>query len=216
MDKMSGTEFYNYVLRTFKRTDKSQEVYDAITDTIMDMAERFGFEDAKVEAYTAAGITSLGDYKLDLPSDFGRLIGDVRFSDGDTSWTMTKLSKQEFNEKFPDPDGNDPITGQPTHYAIFAKQILLGPVPDRTDYVYQLDYSKFITDAIESTTVEVLFSDNARECLKFGTLSRLYETMEDFDKGARYAQKYDIEMSQFVSRETINTRAVWHMPTTNY
>jgi len=40
MDKMSGTEFYDYVLRTFKRTDKSQEVYDAITDTIMDMAER--------------------------------------------------------------------------------------------------------------------------------------------------------------------------------
>jgi hypothetical protein len=88
MDKMSGTEFYNYVLRTFKRTDKSQEVYDAITDTIMDMAERFGFEDAKVEAYTAAGITSLGDYKLDLPPNFGRLIGDVRFSDGDTSWTI--------------------------------------------------------------------------------------------------------------------------------
>lgn len=216
MDKMSGTEFYDYVIRTFKRPDKSAEVYDAITDTIMDMAERFGFEDSKIEAYTAAGITVVGDYKLDLPSDFGRLIGDVRFSDGDKSWTLTKLSKQEFNEMFPDPDGNNPDIGQPTHYTIFAKQILLGPVPDRTDYIYQLDYAKFITDAIESGTSEVLFSDNARECLKFGTLSRLFELMEDFDKGGRYAQKYDIELSQFVSRESNNTRAAWNMPITNY
>ena len=93
MDKMTGSEFHDYVLRTFKRTDKTAEIYDAITDTILDMCERAGFEDTKVEAYTTGGITTLGDYKIDLPSDVGRLIGDVRWSDQDNPRTMTRLSK---------------------------------------------------------------------------------------------------------------------------
>lgn len=67
MDKMTGSDFHDYVVRTFKRTDKTTEVYDAITDTIVDMCERMDFEDTKVEAYTTAGITTLGDYKIDLP-----------------------------------------------------------------------------------------------------------------------------------------------------
>lgn len=66
MDKMTGAEFHDYVVRTFKRTDKSDEIYDAITDTVIDMCERMDFEDTKVEAYTAGGITAMGDYKLEI------------------------------------------------------------------------------------------------------------------------------------------------------
>ena len=173
MDKMSGSDLYDYVVRTFKRTDKTEEVYDAITDTLVDMCERVAFEENKVEGYTASGISVLGDYKIDLPSNFGRLIGDVRWSDGDLSWTLKKLSKQQFNEMFPDPDGNEPIDGKPTHYCIFGKQILMGPVPDDTTYIYMLDYSKFLDAKVNATTSDVMFSDNARECIKFGSLARL-------------------------------------------
>lgn len=211
MDKMSGSELHDYIIRTFKRTDKTTEVYDAITDTIMDMCEEFDFEERKVEAYTAAGITVLGDYKLDLPDDFGHLIGDVRWSDGDDSYTLGKLSKQQFNEIFPDPDGNDPIDGEPTHYCVFGKQILLGPVPDRTDYQYQIDYSTFPADAIVAGTSDVPFTDNARECVKFGALARLYELLEEFDTAARYEQKYEQEKAEFILRERRNTRAPFAM-----
>lgn len=211
MDKMTGSEFYEYVVRTFKRTDKPNEVYDAITDTIFDMCERMEFEDAKVEAYTAAGISALGDYKLDLPSDFGRMIGDVRWSDQDNSRTLTRLSKHEFNEKFGDADGDDLIDGEPTHYCVFGNQILLGPIPDDTTYEYQIDYSTFPADAVTSTTTEVIFTDKARECVKFGTLARLLEVVGMFDLADRYRVRFENELSQFVAREKENTRAAFAM-----
>ncbi len=211
MDKMTGSEFYDYVVRTFKRTDKSAEVYDAITDTVSDMCERVEFEDTKVEAYTVSGISALGDYKIDLPSNFGRLIGDVRWSDQDDSYTLTRLSKQEFNEKFGDPDGVDPIDGEPTHYCVFGNQILLGPVPDDTTYEYQIDYSTFPADVVTSSTTEVLFTDKARECVKFGALARLFEVIEQFDLADRYRVRFENELTQFVAREKENTRAAFAM-----
>lgn len=207
MDKMTGSEFHDYVVRTFKRTDKSAEVYDAITDTIMDMCEEFGFEENKVEAYTTSGISALGDYKIDLPDDFGHLLGDVRWTDQDDSGTLTKLSKQQFNEMFPEQDCDDPDDGEPTHYCIFGKQILIGPVPDKTTYEYQIDYSTFPADAVTSSTSEVLFTDKARECVKFGSLARLYEVIENFDLAERYRGKFENELVQFVAREKLNTRA---------
>ncbi len=211
MDKMSGSEIYDYIVRTFKRTDKSAEVYDAITDTLMDMCEELGFEENKVEAYTTAGISALGDYKIDLPDDFGHLIGDVRWTDQDDSYTLTKLSKQQFNEMFPEQDCDDPDDGEPTHYCIFGKQILLGPVPDKTTYEYQIDYAKFLSDAVTSVSSDVMFTDNARECVKFGALARLYEVMEEWDNAARYSEKYDLELAEFVAREKKNTRAIFAM-----
>lgn len=211
MNKMTGSDFHDYVVRTLKRTDKTAEVYDAITDTIVDMCERTEFEDTKVEAYTTSGITALGDYKIDLPANFGRLIGDVRWSDQDDSSTLTRLSKQEFNEKFPDPDGDDPIDGEPTHYCVFGNQILLGPVPDDVTYEYQIDYSTFPSDAVTATTAEVLFTDKARECVKFGALARVFEVIEMFDLAERYRIRYENELAQFVAREEKNTRAAFAM-----
>ncbi|MBK8871609.1 MAG: hypothetical protein IPN19_11355 [Elusimicrobia bacterium] len=211
MDKMSGSSLYNYILRTFKRTDKETEVYEAITDTLVDMCERFGFEDTKVEAYTTSGITALGDYKIDLPDDFGRLLGDVRWSDQDDSYVLQRLSKREFHEMFPDPYGDDPIDGEPTHYCVFGKQILLGPVPDDVTYEYQIDYSTFPAGEITSTSSDVLFTDVARECIRYGTLYRLFEQMEKFDLSGYHKQKYEEELGQFVSRETGNIRSMFSM-----
>lgn len=208
---MTGSEFYDYVVKTFKRTDKSSEVYDAITDTVSDMCERMEFEETKVEGYTTSGISSLGDYKIDLPSDFGRMIGDVRWSDQDNSRTLTRLSKQEFNDKFGDLDGDDPMDGEPTHYCVFGNQILFGPVPDDTTYEYQIDYSTFLADAVTSSTTEVLFTDKARECVKFGTLARLFEVVEMFDIADRYRIRFENELAQFVAREKENTRATFVM-----
>lgn len=211
MDKMTGSELHDYIVRTFKRTDKTAEVYDAITDTIMDMCEEFGFEENKVEAYTAVGISALGDYKIDLPDDFGHLIGDVRWTDQDDSGTLNKLSKRQFNEKFPEQDCDDPDDGEPTDYCIFGKQLLIGPVPDKTTYEYQIDYAKFLADPVTSVSSDVMFTDNARECVKFGALARLFEVMEEWDNADRYSQKYDLELAEFVAREKKNTRAIFAM-----
>lgn len=209
MDLMTGVDLYGYILRTFKRTDKETEVYEAITDTILDLQVRFGFDAQKVEAYTTAGITALGDYKLDLPDDFGAIIGDVRFSDGNASWTLEKLSKLEFNNKFPDPDDDDAITGQPTHFCVFGGQILLGPVPDRTDYIYQLDYATVLEEAITSAAASVPFSDIGRECLRYGSLGRLYDALDEDGLATKNYTLYEKEFQKLKTRDQRNEQEVF-------
>ena len=215
MDNMSAANFYDYVLRTFKRTDKETEVYEAITETVLDIASRTSLDERKVEAYTSAGITSGSDYKIDLPDDFGRIVGDIRFTDDNQSWTLIKQSKQEFNDMFPDPDGTQRITGQPTHYTIFDGQILLGPVPDRTDYYYQLDYSTVTEDTITSTTDEVPFTGIYREVVKNGTMSRLYETLEEPNLADRFRGLYEVGIEKMKERDRKNTEAIFTVKQVN-
>lgn len=209
MDLMTGSELYDYIVRTFKRTDKETEIYEAITDTILDLQVRFGFDAQKVEAYTTAGITALGDYKLDLPDDFGSIVGDVRFADGNASWGLQKRSKLEFNERFPDPDDDDAITGQPTDYCIFGKQILLGPVPDRTDYIYQLDYTTVLADPVTSASASVSFSDVGRECLRYGALGRLYDALEEDALATKNYTLYEKEFQKLKKRDLQNVQEVF-------
>ena len=76
----TGAEMLAYVKRKFKRPDKDTEIYEAATDTIADMRLQILSEDYKEEAYIS-GISSLGDYRIALPSDFGHIIGDVTVTD---------------------------------------------------------------------------------------------------------------------------------------
>src|SRR3990167_7755775 len=47
---MTGSDFYSYLLRRgFKRTDKSAEAFEAITDAIQEMRRRFMFDEAETE-----------------------------------------------------------------------------------------------------------------------------------------------------------------------
>ena len=207
MDNLSGSDFYAYVLRTFKRTDKETEAYEAITETVLDIASRTSLDELKVESYTTTGITTMGDYKINLPARFGRILGDVRFTDDNDSYTLTKLSKQEFNEMFPDPDGTQRITGQPTHYTVYNEQLLLGPVPDATTYAYQMDYSTVLEDPITSATVSVPLTGVHREVVKFGTLSRLYEMLEEPNLSDRFRGLYEVGVERMKERERKNTDA---------
>lgn len=216
MDKMTGLEFYNYVLRTFKRDDKATEIYEAVTDTINDIVTRYSFEERKAEGYTDDGIVDGSDYRMDLPEDFGRIIGDVRFADNSSSWTLMKRTKQEFHILYPDPDGPNPITGQPTDYCVFNKQILLGPVPDKTDYFYQMDYSTVPEDPITATTTEVPFTDLFRLVVKFGTLGRIYDDMGEQGLSDRYMAEYENGLEKMKERDRNNTRAPLIMAPSNF
>lgn len=211
MDNMTGTEFYDYVVRTFKRTDKETEIFDAVTETVLDIAGRTSLDERRVESYTAAGITSGSDYRIDLPDDFCRMIGDIRFTDDNSSWTLRKMSKQEFNEEYPDPDGTQRNTGQPTHYTIFNSQILLGPVPDKTTYSYQLDYSTVLEEEITTATTEVPFTGIDRETVKHGTLARVYEDLGEPGTSDRYRALYEIGIEKMKERTRANVNATFHV-----
>jgi len=136
---MTGSEFCTYVKRKFKRTDKDTEIYEAATDVIADMHVRFMPADYTEEAYVA-GISTVGEYQIALPSDFGHIIGTVSITDtaGDDEYSnLKKISKQKYDEMFTDrlltSTGNMNLS-TPTHFCIYAAQLYVGPVPDLTTY----------------------------------------------------------------------------------
>jgi hypothetical protein len=206
MANMTGVEFYNYVLRTFIRTDKSTQVYEAVSDTIKDMRLRFGYEAYQVEGYTS-GIDTLGEYAFGLPTNFGHLTTDVKVLDDDSSEVLIKLSKAEFDEKYPNPNYTDATQEKPEHYCIFSDQILLGPVPDSLDYEYEFSYSEEDTVAIDGDTTSVDFTDRGREIIKFGTLYRVYRDLGNDEEAKKWNALYEAGIVKFQDREKNNLNA---------
>lgn len=208
MDKMTGAEFYAYVLREFKRTDKSTEVYEAITDTLINIRTRYPFDDFKTEAYTSDGIDVLGDYRLDLPSDFGHIISVRVLEDGSLHPPLIKLNKPQFDDLYPHPNDTDVSKGVPKHYCVYNNQILLGDVPDDITYLYEISYSTEEAVEIASSTTEIDFTDRYREMLRAGVLERLYEIMGADNLAIKWKSVYEEGLARMIERETNNADGI--------
>lgn len=212
MDAMTGSAFYTYLLREFKRTDKETEAYDAITDAVLEMRLRDPIEDFKVEAYTAAGITALGDYRVDLPTDFGLLMGNAKILDGNSSWELNKLTKTDFDEKYPDINETAALRQKPIDFCVFANQLLLGPVPDSTSYTYEIPYTTDLAAEITSATTSVPFTSRFREVLRDVALGKLYKLVRDFERAEYYRQMGEAGIRRVFSRERQNVGAPMTVP----
>lgn len=204
---MNGSNLRDYIVRAFKRTDKDTEIYEAITDTIIDIKLRYPHDDFKVEAYTSS-IATLGDYKVDVPSDLGHMVAAVRILDGEDSWPLSKISKERFDILYPNPNSATTDKAKPKHYCVFGGQILVGPVPDSVDYDYEITYSTEEVETITSATATVPFSTKNRELLKFGVLYRLYADLENFELAELYGRLYEAEIIKVERRDQNNTEGV--------
>lgn len=187
---MTGADFYAYLLRKgFKRTDKSTEAYEAITDAIQEMRMRFSFDEAGADATTTDTITVLGDYKLTSESDMGLLNG-VIVEDSTNAFQLLKISKARYDELYPYAANATSYRGYPSHYCVYAGQIYLGPTPDRTSYVYRLTYSKRAGTIVSSTT-GVPFTDLYRDILCQLSLSYLWDALDEDGKADRCRTKFE-------------------------
>jgi len=170
---MTGAEFLAYVQRKFKRTDKDTELYEATTDIIADMRRRFLSDYYGEEAYIA-GISSVGDYRLAVPSDLGHFIGNISITEtsDDTEYpNLEKISKEKYDRLYPDrllSSSSNMHTGLPRHYCIYGAQVYVGPVPDKTTYRYHVNYTTEAFTAIASGTTTVPFSGAERNVLRSG------------------------------------------------
>lgn len=186
---MTGSEFRDYVLRCgFKRTDKDTELYEAVTDAIQEMRRRFSFSSAEAETTTTDTIASLGDFKLDLETDHGLILGIV-MEDDETATTLNHISKAEFDRRYPDAN----VTadrGYPKDFCIYGGDIYLGPIPDSTSYVYRISYS-YRAGTVTSGTVNVPFTDVYRDLLADNVLSRLYKSLEEYDKASAHRADFE-------------------------
>lgn len=188
---LTGQQMRDYVVRGgLVRDDMDTEVYDALTDTILDLDQQPGtFDEREVETASTDVISVAGDYRIDLESDHGNLISVV-LKDGTTfGRKLTLVSKTIFDLMFPNPTANLGI-GYPKWAAKFAGQLLIGPIPDKTTYVFSLSYSKRLTAPITAATDAVPFSSQYREVLKDGTLWRVFDNLKNFEAADRFGARY--------------------------
>lgn len=204
---MTGAELLAYVKRSFKRTDKDDEIYEAMTDVVADVRIQLKTEDYKEEAFIG-GVAALGDYKVAVPLDFQHLIGDVTVvDDGNCVKTLEKISKQAYDRLYGDRLHSavaDSTSGFPIHYCIYAQQIFLGPVPDSTSYVYQINYTTELYTAITASTDPVPFSEMHRTMLRAGILAEVYAGVEFFDESNYWREIYRSELLKLNSLDANN------------
>lgn len=200
---LSGSEWRDYVLRLgFKRTDKDTELYEATTDAIQEMRRRFNFDEAAQELLTTDAITVLGDFKIDLESDFGILIG-VAVEDGANATPLIPMTKAQFAFTYPDIN----VTadrGYPKHFCVYKGQIQIGPIPSTTDYYYRMTYAARAA-TILSTTVGVPFTANYRDILADNVMARLYKGLEEYEKAGVHRNDFELAFQTAKRKELINT-----------
>lgn len=206
---MTGEEFKDYVVAKFKRTDKNDELYQATTDTIADMRIQFNSEDYKEEAYCSC-ITTLGEYRLALPSDFGHIIGDITVIDTSTDQqcgVMTKVSKEEYDKLNPERllTSTD-NTGTPDYYCVYGGQIYVGPTPDSVDYKYVLNYTTEAFSEITAVTADVPFSGKYRNVLRCGVLAELHDGMDNIEYSQYWRGMYVTGLTKIRDNDENNTQ----------
>lgn len=203
LGSLSGEEMKDYIVSSgWLRDDMDDEIYAAMTDTILEMEQLFQFDERETESATTDTITVLGDYRINVQSDMGHLIS-VNMIDDDYGKPLKKISKAVFDALYPNPSDTS-NTGYPEHYALFGGQILIGPTPDRTDYQYTMAYSTRLTTAITAATDPVPFSGKYREVLKDGSMERLYKNVKKFDLAAEFRNAFDKGMGRATTLERRN------------
>lgn len=208
---MDGSSFYSYVLQVLKRTDKSDETYMAMADTVMDMRARMiSDEHAKISA-ALTGISAVGDYTLTIPTDYGHLVGDILIKDtssDDVYLPLKKITKPEYDQMFnmnlATTAGNRHI-GTPSHYCFYGQAIYLGPAVDKTTYEFKMNYTTEDTPTFTSATASIPFTDQFREVVRAGVLFRMFRELEYYDASSFWMNEYEKGINKIIVNDEANT-----------
>jgi len=170
-------QFYNYILRTFKRDDKDTEIYESYNETIRFLANKMPVGNLKYQSYIT---TTVAQEDYPLPASNCHIIHPVRFiksSSQDSGYPLNKLTKEAFSARYPNPNISDTDnlnTHEPVDYCIYSGSLLVGPAPDKATYILEVDWAKTPTSQDADSDLQELGED-WEEVLKWGTLARLYE-----------------------------------------
>lgn len=219
---MTGAEWLTHVKKTFKRTDKDTEIYDATKDAINHLIAEYPFQEATRKQSTLTEmILYIGVTDLQLPSDFGRLLGGISIGEatdvgGTDHRLLEKISLEEFRRLSPNPRATDEQRSRPTHYCFgeSAQSVLgnslwiqLWPVPDK-DYKLHMNYSKIQSTDITAGTTYVMFSDPIhRRMMKYLVLHFAYSEIGYEDESAKWFVLYEREKEKLISLDYENQNA---------
>ena len=198
---MTRSEFLTYIKRTFKREDKDTELLDSLTDTLYDMTTLYDFQ-----VYQTETEFSMIDnqYEYTYPSNYAILISDVRYIDsGGGGRSLRKLSKEEFDNRYPDLKESTFPTGDPLHFTIYNDNIVIAPFPNDATNRKLYICGSTIQEELASDSSTTNFQDRWREIIKYGTLYRAYTDMEDFSKASIFANLYKERLQNMIDNDKI-------------
>lgn len=208
---MDGSDFYDYIIRALKRTDKETEVFDAVKDTIDEIRLRLIFPEDETDGDTTDTITVLGDYRLALEGDFGHLISAVVLIDGNFGYTLEQITKGEYDRRYTGLGTSASARGRPRAFCLFDGNILVGPVPDKTTYVYKLAYSADDLASYDSDSVSIPFTDKYRELLRWGVLAKVFsDILKNDDQAAKFGTLFESKLKMIERRLDRNRTGVIH------
>ena len=190
---MTRTQMETYIKQTFKRTDKDTEIRQAIDDTLRDISTRHSFQVLMSQSYVPS-VSGIEDYPL--PSNLIHLHRPIRLlhgsATGDSGKNLTELTKTEYDLIEPNPNRTNPTTGEPWGYTIWSNSILLTPIPDAGAYLFEINWGKAITVPTAAGDTVGPFHVTWDETIKWGCLSRLYETVEMIDMADKFGAYYEL------------------------
>lgn len=211
---MTGSAWLAYVKRALKRTDKDTEIYEATTDLIRDMRIKVPMLEDEVNKQTLDTIATVGDYRIDLEPDNNILLGSIVVRDGTSSRPLNKISKEEWDRKYPNPDDADRPTGFPKDFCVFQNKLWIGPVPDKNTYEYWINYLQDDGETINGDTVAVPYTGRYRLYMKWGVLAIIYADMRNNEEAVKNGTLYDNAMKEVIEkREDANRDSDGHVET---
>jgi hypothetical protein len=210
---MTGSELLTYVKRQFKRTDKDSELYECMTDTIVDMRLRMVSDDYAIISTTLAADPSAvdGAYMLTLPTDFGHLTVDnvlVRDTASDQDYDpLNKISKSEYDQQYAQvylSDVGKRNTGVPCDFALYGGKLYIGPAMDSANWEFKINYTTSGLTEVTSSTDPVPFATKYREVMRDGVLARMYKILENFDEASVWQNAYELGIIKITNNDNYN------------
>jgi len=188
---MTRLEFLTYITSVFKRTDKNTEIYQALNDTIKDIAARHPSEAYSFQSWVP---TVDGQEDYPLPTDLLHLAHPIRCLEGsatnDDGKALVKLTKEEYDVIEPNPNRTSPDTGEPWAYTIFSNAILLTDIPDDQGWILEINWGKIPT-SLDDDGDTSSFKSTWDEILQWGSLWRLFAGIGMYDEANYWEQKYE-------------------------
>jgi len=202
---MDGSDWLTYVIRAFKRTDKTAEVFDATKDTIDDIRRRLKMPEDEVQVDIADQITVLGEYQMDLETDFGHLVGPIMVQEGNDGWDLAETSKTSWDIRYLANVTDQAARGRPVEFVIYGGKVFVGPVPDKLTYVYKMSYTRDPRATITAATAAVPFTNKHREVMRWGVLQRLYsDIVKNDDQAVKCGLLYENGLKWIEKRDDRN------------
>ena len=139
--------------------------------------------------------TVVGREEYPFPEAAIRIAHPVRLIDltnntnnSGSSYPLRFITKDEYDTLEPNPNATTIVGSKPEKYCIWKNSILLTPIPDLV-YRLEINISQEATPLVDDLD-QVIFSITWDETIKFGTLARLYATIERWDMVPQFRDAY--------------------------